>query len=77
MTGTVVPEPVAATVGPGLAVFVAVTGKENTYAKRPIRAATATHGWVPVSSGLKEGEPVVVRGSFVLKAEMTKGEAQD
>jgi hypothetical protein len=30
---------------------------------------------VPVLSGLKEGEQVVISGAFILKAELAKGEA--
>jgi hypothetical protein len=32
---------------------------------------------VPVVAGLEAGETIVVRGSFILKAELGKGSAED
>lgn len=41
---------------------------------RTVRAGTEISGWTEIESGLKAGETVVNRGSFVLKAEHLKGE---
>ena len=56
-------------------VFVPVAGEENTFAHRAVSVGKTVGGAVPVLEGLKEGEPVVVSGSFILKAELGKGEA--
>jgi cobalt-zinc-cadmium efflux system membrane fusion protein len=56
-------------------VFVPVEGEENTFAKRPIKVGKPIGGMLPVIDGLKEGEQIVVSGSFILKAELGKGEA--
>ncbi len=56
------------------AVFVPVADEENTFTKRKVSVGKVVGGMVPVLSGLKEGEPVVTKGSFLLKAEMGKGE---
>jgi cobalt-zinc-cadmium efflux system membrane fusion protein len=63
------------TVEGGPAVFVPVEGEENTFAKRTVSVGEPVDGWVPVLSGLKEGEPVVVSGTFVLKADLGKSSA--
>ena len=70
-----VPEEAVQTVEGGPAVFVPVQGEENTFAKRAVMVGRAVGGMVPVLSGLKEGESVVTRGTFLLKAELGKGEA--
>jgi cobalt-zinc-cadmium efflux system membrane fusion protein len=57
------------------AVFVPVDGEANTFAKREVEVGEAVGGMVPIHSGLKEGEEYVAGGSFVLKAELGKGEA--
>jgi cobalt-zinc-cadmium efflux system membrane fusion protein len=57
------------------AVFVPVEGEANTFAKREIEIGPAIGGMVPVLSGLKESEPYVAAGSFILKSELGKAEA--
>jgi len=70
-----VPEEAVQTVEAGPAVFVPVEGEPNTFAKRAVGVGPAVSGVVPITSGLKEGESVVISGSFILKAELGKGEA--
>ncbi len=68
-----VPEGAVLTVEGGPAVFVAVEGEPGAFQKRAIVPGETAGGWVPVRSGLKEGERVVVSGTFTLKAELAKG----
>ncbi len=68
-----VPEAAVLTVEGGPAVFVAVEGEPGAFQKRAIVPGPAAGGWIPVRSGLKEGERVVVSGAFLLKAELAKG----
>ena len=70
-----VPDEAVQTVEGGPAVFVPVEGEENTFAKRAVTVAKPVGGWVPVLSGLKEGESVVVSGTFILKADLGKSGA--
>jgi cobalt-zinc-cadmium efflux system membrane fusion protein len=70
-----VPDEAVQTVEGGPAVFVPVEGEENTFARRAVTVGNRVGGWVPVLSGLKEGEPVVVSGTFVLKADLGKAGA--
>ncbi|MCC7349333.1 MAG: efflux RND transporter periplasmic adaptor subunit [Phycisphaerales bacterium] len=56
----------------GPAVFVAVDGEENTFAKRGVKLGKQLAEQVEIVQGLKEGEQVVVEGAFILKAEMGK-----
>jgi cobalt-zinc-cadmium efflux system membrane fusion protein len=70
-----VPDEAVQTVEGGPAVFVPVKGEENTFAKRAVTVGKAVGGWVPVLSGLKEGERVVVAGTFILKADLGKAGA--
>lgn len=71
-----VPEAAIQTVEGKPSVFVPVAGEKNTFAARPVVAGRAVGGMVPVLGGLKEGESVVVAGSFILKAELGKGSAE-
>jgi cobalt-zinc-cadmium efflux system membrane fusion protein len=70
-----IPDEAVQTIGGGPAVFVPVEGEQNTFAKRAVTLGPGVGGMVPVVSGLKEGEPVVVSGTFILKAELGKGAA--
>lgn len=71
----VVPEGAVQTVEGKVSVFVPVDGEPNTFTPRPVTVGKPVDGFVAVTSGLKAGEPVVVSGSFVLKAELGKSEA--
>jgi cobalt-zinc-cadmium efflux system membrane fusion protein len=53
-------------------VFVPSAGDEPTFTAREVKAGPPVGGWVPVLSGLKEGEKVVTHGSFILKAQLGK-----
>jgi len=70
-----VPDEAIQTVEGGPAVFVPVSGEPNTYAKRSITIGKSVGGLVPILSGLVEGEPFVVAGTFILKAELGKAGA--
>lgn len=58
-------------------VFVPVAGEEGAFAKRPVSVGNEVGGMVPVLAGLKEADPVVVSGAFILKAELGKGTADE
>jgi cobalt-zinc-cadmium efflux system membrane fusion protein len=70
-----VPDDAVQTVEGKPAVFVPVEGEANTFAKREVEVGEVVGGVVPVLGGLKEGEPYVAAGSFILKAELGKAEA--
>jgi cobalt-zinc-cadmium efflux system membrane fusion protein len=63
------------TVEGGPAVFVPVEGEPNTFARRGVKVGEAVGGMVPILSGLKDGEPYVAGGAFILKAELGKASA--
>ncbi len=52
--------------------FVTVNGTE--FRPRPLELGRSAGGKIEVTGGLKEGERYVVRGGFVLKSELKKGE---
>ena len=70
-----VPEDAIQTVEGGPALFVPVAGEPNTFQKRAVTIGRAIGGLVPVFSGLVEGEPYVSAGTFILKADLSKGAA--
>ena len=53
-------------------VFVAID--QRTFAKRVVKTGRAQNGKIEIDEGLKEGERVVGRGSFLLKSELLKGQ---
>jgi cobalt-zinc-cadmium efflux system membrane fusion protein len=56
---------------------VFVAEKATEFAARPVQAGRTAGGMVEIASGLKEGERYAVKGSFILKSEVKKGEMKD
>lgn len=72
-----IPDEAVQTVEGQPAVFLPVKGEENTFAKRPVTVSKPVGGLVAVLSGLKEGEEIVMKGSFIFKAELGKGAVEE
>jgi len=68
----VVPEAAVQMVEGEPAVFVEVAGEPNTFAKQAVKVGPAVRGMIPILAGLQEGKPIVVEGTFLLKAELIK-----
>lgn len=71
-----VPEDAIQDVEGGPAVFVPVPGEPNTFSMRPVRTGPRVGRWVPVLTGLSEGESYVATQTFILKAEFGKAGAE-
>jgi cobalt-zinc-cadmium efflux system membrane fusion protein len=56
---------------------VFVAENETEFAARPVQAGRTAAGMVEILSGLKEGENYAIKGSFILKSEVKKGEMTD
>jgi cobalt-zinc-cadmium efflux system membrane fusion protein len=72
-----VPDTAVQTIDGFPAVFVPVRGVPGAFVARRVRLGPSVGGIVPVFAGLREGEPFVVAGSFILKAELGKGAVQE
>ena len=48
-------------------VFVPVEGEPNTFARREVVVGRPVNGYVPVVSGLKDGESLVVSGTVNMR----------
>ena len=70
-----IPDEAVQTIEGATCVFVPVAGEANTFAMRRIVAGKRVGGFVPVESGLANGEPFVATGSFILKADLGKSTA--
>ncbi len=70
-----VPDEAIQTIDGEPCVFVPRKTAKNTFSKRAVTIGAVVGGWVPVLSGVEEGETVVSAGSFLLKAELGKGTA--
>ena len=70
-----VPQDAVQTVEGKPSVFVPVEGEPNTFARREVVVGKAIGGFMHVLSGIKENDAIVVVGTFILKAELGKGEA--
>lgn len=71
-----VPEDAIQDVEGGPAVFVTVPNEPNTFMMRSLRVGSRVGRWVPVLSGLSEGEEYVASQTFILKAELGKSGAE-
>lgn len=67
-----IPETAVQTIEGRPVVFVPVKGERNTFAKRNVTVGSPVGGMVPLFSGLREGDRVVISGSFILKADLGK-----
>lgn len=56
---------------------VFVAENETEFVARPVQAGRTAAGMVEIVSGLKEGENYAIKGSFILKSEVKKGEMTD
>ena len=56
---------------------VFVVEDEDEFAARPVQTTRTAAGMVEIVSGLKEGEHYAIKGSFILKSEVKKGEMTD
>jgi cobalt-zinc-cadmium efflux system membrane fusion protein len=56
---------------------VFVLGEKDEFAPRPVQTGRGANGMVEIVSGLKEGEQYAVKGAFILKSEVKKGEMKD
>ncbi len=56
---------------------VFVAENEAEFAARPVQPGRTAAGMVEIVSGLKEGENYAIKGSFILKSEVKKGEMTD
>jgi cobalt-zinc-cadmium efflux system membrane fusion protein len=56
---------------------VFVAEDRDRFAARPVQTGRTSGGMVEVLSGLKEDEMYAVKGSFILKSEVKKGEMKD
>jgi cobalt-zinc-cadmium efflux system membrane fusion protein len=70
-----IPEQAVQTIEGKTVVFVPVKDEPNTFASKPVTIGRPAGGMVPVRSGIDEGDSIVVAGTFILKAELGKGEA--
>lgn len=71
-----VPESAVLIVEGGPSVFIPVPDEPNTFAKRAVKVGPTVGGMVPIRDGLTEGQQVVTRGAFILKADLGKSGAE-
>jgi len=56
--------------------YVFIQTAQDKFKMREIETGRTLGSWLEVKSGLKEGEPVAVKGVFILKSELKKGELE-
>jgi cobalt-zinc-cadmium efflux system membrane fusion protein len=69
--GVVVPRDAVQKVGERMVVFV--PAGENRFRPVEVELGAESGGEIEIGSGIEEGTPVVTRGAFTLKAELSKG----
>jgi membrane fusion protein, heavy metal efflux system len=76
-TERIIAVPEEAVVVDGTSTYVFIQTAPDKFKKREIEAGRTLGDRLEVASGLKEGETVAVKGSFILKSELKKGELVD
>jgi len=71
-----VPDSAVQTIEGQPVVFVPLADHPGIFLKRPVTLGPPVGGMFPVLHGLREGEPVVMTGTFILKAELGKSSAK-
>ena len=56
---------------------VFVAENDTGFAARPVQTGRSSGGLIEIVSGLKEGERYAIKGSFIIKSEIKKGEMKD
>ena len=72
-----VPSEAVQVVGGGPVVFAAVTDEPCTFVARRVVLGPGTEGYVAVLGGIDEGDEIVTKGAFYLKADLGKAAAGD
>ncbi len=53
-------------------VFVPLAKEKTHFERRDVKVGNPISGWTPILSGIMEGEPVVIEGAFIIKAQLAK-----
>jgi RND family efflux transporter MFP subunit len=64
--------PAAAVQRQGSTSIVFVGLGDRRFERREVRLGSSTSSWIEILEGLREGEPVVVEGAFILKTEASR-----
>lgn len=70
----VIPSTAVQRIGDRMVVFIPKEGEEGTFTVRDVELGGEVEGYHRVINGLKLGEKVVTKGSFILKTQLMKGE---
>lgn len=70
----VIPSTAVQRIGDRMVVFIPKEGEEGTYIVKDVELGAEVEGYHRVMSGLKLGDKVVTKGSFILKTQLMKGE---
>jgi cobalt-zinc-cadmium efflux system membrane fusion protein len=70
----VIPSTAVQRIGDRMVVFIPKDGEEGTFTVRNVELGGEVEGYHRVLNGLKLGEKVVTKGSFILKTQLMKGE---
>jgi cobalt-zinc-cadmium efflux system membrane fusion protein len=70
----VIPSTAVQRIGDRMVVFIPKQGEEGTFTVRDVELGGEVEGFHRVLNGLKLGDKVVTKGSFILKTQLMKGE---
>lgn len=70
----VIPSTAVQRIGDRMVVFIPKDGEEGTFIVRDVELGGEVEGYHRVLNGLKLGDKVVTKGSFILKTQLMKGE---
>jgi len=70
----VIPSTAVQRIGDRMVVFIPKEGEEGTFKVRDVELGGEVEGYHRVLNGLKLGDKVVTKGSFILKTQLMKGE---